>query len=422
MGRGCTGIWGLGASRPITGADDGHAPEHHARMNGRPVCAWKPAQLSAAASLRFHADNDLSQCDRRRGGMARRESAGALRRVGAGPAGLRHRGCHRRGWHDRQGSAVDRPGEGLAHDPADRGCEQHRPFAGRLRPCREDPARAVGIRHAALYLGKLTARSGVRAFVEAVGLGAIAALASRSGDHLDRQKKRETGRSHVIASLSEALPMRSTIKLDGARLEGPILAFEAMNIALIGPNLPLVLRAERSPDEIIAAWLPPDRCDAMLAWLEDPHPGRCPMQTAAVRRIEVDPATTRCASTTSSWSHWSLFGFGCGSSRSPSIFRRRCLRRFGRAARGIAQWRQSSAPAERSAEFPGQARGAAGSPARAANPDRPPDLAVTPAAPRVVAPAAGRRDQRAAAFQASAAAPPAPDRVSARRSWLSGRS
>lgn len=141
-----------------------------------------------------------------------------------------------------------------------------------------------------LYLGKLTSRSGVRAFVEAVGLGAIAALASRSGDHLDRQEKRETGRAHVIAALSEALPMRSAIRLDGAALEGPILAFEAMNIALIGPNLPLVLRAERSPDQIIAAWLPPERCDAMLAWLEDPHPGRCPMQTAAVRRIEVEPA------------------------------------------------------------------------------------------------------------------------------------
>jgi diacylglycerol kinase family enzyme len=141
-----------------------------------------------------------------------------------------------------------------------------------------------------LYLGKLTAKSGVRAFIEAVGLGAIAALASRSGDHLDRQEKRQTGRSQVIASLSEALPMRSSIRLDGNALEGPILAFEAMNIALIGPNLPLVLRAERAPDQIVAAWLPPERCDAMLAWLEDPHPGRCPMRTVAVRRIEVDPA------------------------------------------------------------------------------------------------------------------------------------
>jgi diacylglycerol kinase family enzyme len=141
-----------------------------------------------------------------------------------------------------------------------------------------------------LYLGKLIAQGGVRSFVEAVGLGAIAALAAQSGDHLARQEKRETGRSQVIASLSEALPMRSAIRLDGAALEDPILAFEAMNIALIGPNLPLVLRAERAPDQIIAAWLPPERCDAMLAWLEDPHPGRCPMRTAAVRRIEVEPA------------------------------------------------------------------------------------------------------------------------------------
>lgn len=141
-----------------------------------------------------------------------------------------------------------------------------------------------------LYLGKLTAASGVLPFVEAVGLGPLAAVAWRNGDHLDRQRKRQDGRANIMAALAEAQPLRSRIALEGSPIEEPVLAFEALNIPIIGPNLPLALRARRGPQQLLACWLPPERRDAMHAWLEQPDPATCPMRVAAVRQIEIDPA------------------------------------------------------------------------------------------------------------------------------------
>lgn len=139
-----------------------------------------------------------------------------------------------------------------------------------------------------LHVGKLTTGSRTVQFVESVGLGVLASLVSAKGQHKDSRSKREAGRRRVIRALAEALPLRARITIDGDVLDKPILAFEASNIAMIGPNLPLALHVARPPRHMVACWLLEDHRAVMHEWLQDPNPEHSPLQAVAARRIEVD--------------------------------------------------------------------------------------------------------------------------------------
>ncbi len=157
-----------------------------------------------------------------------------------------------------------------------------------------DPATALrsigGLESVGLHLGKLTTEDGVIPFVESVGLGVLVSLVSADGQHEDSETKRQTGRERLADALAEAEPLRARIRINGKPLDEPILAFEATNIALIGPNLPLALRVRRPPRHLIACWLREEHRAVTDQWLQAPDPEHSPMQAVAAESIEIEVA------------------------------------------------------------------------------------------------------------------------------------
>ncbi|MBR0648853.1 hypothetical protein GXW78_04215 [Roseomonas terrae] len=155
-----------------------------------------------------------------------------------------------------------------------------------------DPASAFrsfgGADCVSLHVGKLAAENLTRQFVEGVGLGALVSLVSAKGQHEDSQTKRKAGQQRVIEALAEAKALRSRIVIDGEMLDQPVLAFEASNIAMIGPNLPLALHVAKPPRHMVACWLLEEHRAAMHKWLQDPDPEHSPMKAIAARRIEIE--------------------------------------------------------------------------------------------------------------------------------------
>lgn len=140
----------------------------------------------------------------------------------------------------------------------------------------------------ALHVGKLTAADRVLPFVESVGAGILVSLVSAKGQGHDSEGKRRAGRARLIDALAEAQPLRARIRIDGEELDEPVLAFEATNIAMIGPNLPLALRAPRPPRHLVACWLREDHRAVMGEWLRSPDPEHSPMRAVAAERVEID--------------------------------------------------------------------------------------------------------------------------------------
>ncbi|MDJ0389204.1 diacylglycerol kinase family protein [Roseomonas sp. E05] len=127
---------------------------------------------------------------------------------------------------------------------------------------------------------------GRRRIVEAAGFGAFA----RAVERADRKglKGVEAGRAAFRAILSAAEPLRACLTIDGTGREVETLFLEVMNIGLFGPNLPLAPQAEPGDGWLDAISLPPDRREAMLAWLDAPEAGPPPTESWRGRRISVD--------------------------------------------------------------------------------------------------------------------------------------
>ena len=139
-----------------------------------------------------------------------------------------------------------------------------------------------------LGIGEARGRWGVRRFVEAVGLGAIARVTAALQDaRLQGDSKREIGRRTLRETVEALEPIRAVIYVDDALFSAPCLLFEIMNIAMIGPNLPLG-PAERPNDGALAVvWLPVDARESFLAWLQAPD-GPSPMRSVRARLVTVE--------------------------------------------------------------------------------------------------------------------------------------
>ena len=145
----------------------------------------------------------------------------------------------------------------------------------------------------ALPVGAARGRWGVRLFVEAVGLGAVAdTVAALQDEELKGDDKRQAGRDALCRTLRQGEPLRAAPVLDGTALADDILLFEVMNIETIGPNLSL---APGAPAEtgFEAVWLRLEMRDAMLAWLEGGATGPSPLDRRAVRQVTVQARDER---------------------------------------------------------------------------------------------------------------------------------
>ena len=105
-----------------------------------------------------------------------------------------------------------------------------------------------------LRLGSVTAAGTTMPFVESAGVGLFAELVSRGEVEVDDNAAGLTGHAIDRALLllrritEQRPPILRRLTLDGADLTGEYLMVEAMNIPLLGPNLPLAPGADWSDD------------------------------------------------------------------------------------------------------------------------------------------------------------------------------
>ena len=142
---------------------------------------------------------------------------------------------------------------------------------------------------AKLRIGEVRGRWGVRRFVEAVGLGALArTVATLQDASLVGENKRRAGRAALARTIAHAAPVRAAVCADDESLSEPALLVECMNISTIGPNLRLAADARPGEEHLSLVWLPQDARDAMIEWLREPDGSPPPVRHRRVCRVEID--------------------------------------------------------------------------------------------------------------------------------------
>jgi len=124
---------------------------------------------------------------------------------------------------------------------------------------------------------------GRRRFVEAAGFGAFARAVERADEK--GLKGVEAGRAAFRAILARTQPVRVKVTVDGTAHETETLFLEVMNIPLFGPNLALAPDALPGDGALDVVVLPPERRDAMMAWLGHPEAGPPPTEVWRGTRV-----------------------------------------------------------------------------------------------------------------------------------------
>jgi diacylglycerol kinase family enzyme len=105
-----------------------------------------------------------------------------------------------------------------------------------------------------LRVGSVTAAGDTMQFVESVGVGLFAELVSRGEVEVDDNAAGLTGHAidralQLFRRITEQRPpLLRRVTLDGADLTGEYLMVEAMNIPLLGPNMPIAPGADCGDD------------------------------------------------------------------------------------------------------------------------------------------------------------------------------
>ena len=122
---------------------------------------------------------------------------------------------------------------------------------------------------AELHIGVAEGVWGRARFVEAAGFGALtAALLSAQGSADETQAKLRIGRAALAEAVAAAEPVPYRLELDGRAVQEELLMLEVLNIASIGPRLPLAPGAKAGDGKFQVARLAPADRDRFLSWLE----------------------------------------------------------------------------------------------------------------------------------------------------------
>jgi diacylglycerol kinase family enzyme len=130
-----------------------------------------------------------------------------------------------------------------------------------------------------LNVGRARGPWGDLAFVESVGVGAIAAAISQSGGKPPKPFRVATGRDDLRAFLEKATPYHVDITIDGAHYTGEFLFVEVLNLSFTGPNLAMAFSAMPDDRHFDVAFLAEQDRRHMLEWLEG-HPDTLPPPVA----------------------------------------------------------------------------------------------------------------------------------------------
>ncbi len=127
-----------------------------------------------------------------------------------------------------------------------------------------------------------------RAFVEAVGAGALAAITrDKVGGKLEGRKRLHAGRDALRERLKDAPPLEIDIEVDGRPIIGTWLLIEALNIGYTGPSLPLGARTQPGDRTLELVTLAEDRREDMRAWLKAPENTDPPVGKMRASRVRL---------------------------------------------------------------------------------------------------------------------------------------
>jgi diacylglycerol kinase family enzyme len=141
-----------------------------------------------------------------------------------------------------------------------------------------------------LAIGSARAAWGARRFVEAAGVGALAA-GMKAAAELDAPagERAQRARDALRRALAAARPLGTVVTVDGEALPGKLLLVEIMNIPYAGSGLELAPGADAGDGLLDVVTLEEGGRDAMLAWLGEPQPsGPPPVQTRRGAGIAFD--------------------------------------------------------------------------------------------------------------------------------------
>jgi diacylglycerol kinase (ATP) len=128
-----------------------------------------------------------------------------------------------------------------------------------------------------------------RRFLESVGVGALADVTTKKiKQDGSIAKQIERGRDAFRKILRKAKPIKATITIDDKTIKEDVLLAEVMNIGFVGPNLRLAPHADAGDGCFDVVFLPADRRDEMLDWLEDPERDAPPVNFVTGRSIMLD--------------------------------------------------------------------------------------------------------------------------------------
>ncbi|MEK0083130.1 diacylglycerol/lipid kinase family protein [Benzoatithermus flavus] len=124
-----------------------------------------------------------------------------------------------------------------------------------------------------LRVGHAAGPWGSERFVEAVGIGALAAaMAAAAGMPAPTGERMARAREALRRALEEARPLEAAVTIDGEALPGDLLLVEVMNIPYAGSGLKLAPQADPGDELLDVVALEAGQRGAMLAWLAEPEP------------------------------------------------------------------------------------------------------------------------------------------------------
>jgi diacylglycerol kinase (ATP) len=140
-------------------------------------------------------------------------------------------------------------------------------------------------------IGLATAPWGKRPFVEAVGCGIFArAIGTKVDKEATLEQKIQLGRDALLDILKKADPLDVDIDIDGVRVEGDLLAVEALNIGYIGSRLLFYPEANSGDRVFDVVCIRREQRPDMLDWLAAPDRIASPATAVHGRRLRIEYA------------------------------------------------------------------------------------------------------------------------------------
>lgn len=138
---------------------------------------------------------------------------------------------------------------------------------GLTRSAAELAAKLGGAPSRPLDTGRAKGPWGERAFIEAVGFGAVADAIDRAGPKPPLEYRIAHGRQALCDAIAEADPYPFALSVDGEEIEGDFLFVEILNLTFSGPRLPFAHLARPGDQLLDVVLLTEEQRDAVIHWI-----------------------------------------------------------------------------------------------------------------------------------------------------------